>query len=190
MKFILSVLLLFGATSTSQAAITITITPGVSGTSFSVTQTTANPLIALGASTVGFVNGIAIAPGAFNQDIGSVGYVDTFSPRLGTLTDLFGGALANLVGFSFFFDTGTSLYRPSLDFDSIITLGSNQAHQLQFSNATTSSIGINFSRFVLGTHVAVDSIFGEVTTVVIPEPSSIILAFTSSGLMVLRRRRR
>jgi hypothetical protein len=189
MKSLVSVVLLLGASLASHAAITITITPGVSGTSFSVTQTAPNPLIALGATTVGYVAGIALAPGAFDQDIGSVGFVDTFSPRLGTLTDLFGGASGDIVGFSFFFDVGSSLYRPSLNLDSIISLGSNQAHQMQFSGGTTSEIGIDFSRFVLGTYVATDSLFGEITTVVIPEPNSIILASIGTGLIAFRRRR-
>jgi hypothetical protein len=111
MKLLLSIVLLFGASVASHAAITIAITPGVSGTSFSVTQTSPNPLIALGATTVGYVAGVAIAPVAFDQDIGSIGFVDTFSPHVGTLTDLYGGASGNLVGFSFFFDSGTGSYR-------------------------------------------------------------------------------
>ena len=189
MKSLLSVILLLGASLASHAAITITITPGVSGTSFSVTQTAPNPLIVLEANTGGALFGIALAPGSFDQDIGSVDFVDTFSPRLGTLTNLFGGAAGDIVRFSFFFDGDSGLYRPSLYLDSFITLGSGRTHQLQFSSGTTSEIGIDFSRFILGTHVVTDLLFGEITTIVIPEPNSIILAFIGIGLIAFRRRR-
>ncbi len=189
MKLLLSIVLLFGASLASHAAITIAITPGVSGTSFSVTQTSPNPLIALGATTVGYVAGVAIAPVAFDQDIGSIGFVDTFSPHVGTLTDLYGGASGNLVGFSFFFDSGTGSYRPLLTLDSIITLDSNQAHQFQLSGGVSSEVGIDFARFVPGTHTVADPIFGEVTAVVIPEPDSAILASIGCGLILSRRRR-
>ncbi len=37
--------------------------------------------------------------------------------------------------------------------------------------------------------MATDSLFGEITTVVIPEPNSIILASIGTGLIAFRRRR-
>lgn len=162
--------------------------PAASGTSFSITQTEPNPQFTLDAATVGFIAGIGVAPEAFNQDIGSVGFVGTFSPVLGTLTDQFSGETADIVGFNFYFDNDVSLYRPILNLDSIILQGSNQTHHLLFSNGTTSAIGIDFSRFVLGTYVENDPMFGKVTTVVIPEPSSIILASIGSGFLLFRRR--
>ena len=189
MKLLLSVVILLGASLASHAAITVTITPGVSGTRFSVTQTAPNPLIPLGATTVGFVAGIAIAPEAFDQDIDSVDFEDTFSPQAGTLTDLFSGASSDLVGFSFIFDSTTNLYRAFLSLGSVITLSSSESHQIEFSSGMTSEIGINFSQFVLGTHVSPDPIFGEVTTVVIPEPATPLLASIGCGLIFYRRRR-
>lgn len=189
MKPLLAFVLLLNASIKSHAAISVTITPGVSGTRFSVTQTAPNPLIALGATTTGFVSGIAIAPEAFGQDIGSIGFADSFSPQLGALTNLFGGASGGLVGFSFFFDSGAGLYRPFLGLDSVIPLSSNQAHQINFSGGTASEVGIDFSRFVIGTHVVSDPVFGQVTTVVIPEPGAPILASIGCALLLYRRRR-
>jgi len=189
MKIILSVLLLLGATFAAHAAITVTIMPGVSGTTFNVTQTAPNPLISLDPATGGFVFGIAIAPEAFDQDISAIGFVDIFSAPLGSLTNLFGGVPSDLVGFSFFEDTNSGLYRPSLNLASFITLGSNQSHQIQLTSGMTSEVGIDFTRFVLGTHVISDPIFGEVTTVVIPEPGSILLASIGCGLLLSRRHR-
>jgi hypothetical protein len=189
MKILLSAALLLVVSPDGRAAVTITISPGVSGTRFSVTQTSPNPSIVLGPTTTGFVAGIVLAPGAFTQNPGSVGFVDTFSPRLGVLTNLNGGATGSLVGFSFFFDSDVGAYRPFIGLDSAINLGASQSHQIEFASGMTSEVGLDFSHFITGTYVFSDLIFGEVTTVVIPEPHTVLLASLGCGLVLSRRRR-
>ncbi len=187
---ILTILIIFlGSFQPSRAAITVTIMPGLSGTSFSITQTEPNPIFALDSVTGGFVSGIPLADSAFNQDISILGFVGSFSPSLGNLTNLFDGSTRTINGFNFGLNANTGGSRPVLNLNSSIELASNQNHQIQISNTETSETGIDFSHFVLGTHVSNDQIFGTITTNVIPEPD--FLALTSFGtLLFLVRRRR
>lgn len=182
-KFILMLL----TSLVSQAAITITISPGTLGTNFSVTQTSLIPLIELSPYYIG---GIPIATGAIAQEPNAVFFTREFPTILGTFGTQFGDVGVQIIGFSYYYDSDTNLYRPGLDCIWFIADGPFviKSDQLQQTSSTPSAIQIDFSEFVIGTHVSSDAVFGEITTVVIPEPRGLLLASIGSCFLLRRRR--
>lgn len=189
MKLILNTLLLIAFSQSSQAAITVTISQTTFGTSFSISQTSPIELFEFGPN---HISGMALAPSAIKQEDNLPLFVRSFSPALGAFgSGPFGGVSGEIIGFSYFFDTGTSQYKPFLDFNWFISSGpfsTSDGSQLQLESSATSELSIDFSLFILGSHVSHDPVFGEVTTTVIPEPNSLVLTSIASCLLLLRRR--
>ena len=96
MKTLLCALLFFATLRGASAALTITISPGGSGTVFSITQTSPNPQLTLDSFTVGFIYGIWASADSFNQDAAVLGINAPIAPKLGTLTNLQNGQSADV----------------------------------------------------------------------------------------------
>jgi hypothetical protein len=184
-KNILSLVAFFLLSAAVQAAITVTISPGVTGTRFSIIQTSQNPTLVFDNLTVGYVSGISLAPGSFDQDPAVFGYTATFAPTIGEVANVIAGDSESLTGFRFLPDL---LYSPALDLQNTIVMGSNQSHRFEITSNVTSEISINFDYFVVGSYVESDPIFGTVTTVVVPEPTTALLGLLAPGLLFRRRR--
>ena len=185
MKNILSLVALFILPAAVQAAITVTISPGVTGTRFSIIQTSQNPTLVFDNVTVGYVSGISLAPGSFDQDPTVFSYTETFTPTIGLMTNVLAGGAEPVCGFRFL---PSLLYYPGLDLQNTIVMGSNQSHRFEITNSVISEISISFDHFVEGSYVESDPIFGTVTTVVVPEPTTALLGLLAPGLLFRRRR--
>jgi hypothetical protein len=187
-KSIPSLLALFLIPAVVQAAITVTISPGLTGTRFNVTQTSENPTLVFDSVTAGYLSGIGLAPESFNQDPTVLGYTDTLTPTVGRVTNVLAGGTSLVNGFLFYFDSETTLYLPGLNLQNPIILGSSQSHRFEFTESVISEISLTFDHFVEGTYVNSDPIFGTVTTVVVPEPTSTLLGLLAPVLLFRRRR--
>lgn len=171
-----------------QAAITITVSPDETGTLFSVTQTAPNPPLALDPSTVGTIPFIALAAGSFAQDLDSIGVTATFGASLGTLSEINGAGSSPLVGFQFFKDPMVAGYQPALVLETPIELESGSTYRFMIAPGSTSGIPLDFDNFVPGIYVDTNPIFGETTTVVVPEPATLVLGMLTPILLLRRRR--
>lgn len=175
----------------ASAALLVTVSPVAGGTRVVVVQTSANPALSLDSATTGFIAGIPLAGAAFDQDVGASAFIGTFSASLGTLSNAFDSASSSVNGLSFFdnnLGAGTPFYRPRLDLVTPLVLASSATHQMSFSSAGAADITFDFFRFVEGTHVDADPLYGTITTVVVPEPGAAVLA-AGAMLLGLRRRR-
>ena len=176
-------------TSGANAAITITVTPGVTGTCFSIIQTAANPLVALDHSTVGFNYGLGLAPQASTQAPGLRNFTGTFGASLGTMVDLVGGGSALVNGLSFYHHAASGLYYPGLNYSLPFELGPGTSHQFAFTDGVEREMaGLAYENFVVGTYIRSDAIFGSITTVVVPEPAAGVLGLLSLAVFFRRRR--
>ena len=184
-KNILSLVAFFILPAAVQAAITVTISPGATGTRFSIIQTSQNPTLVFDNLTVGYVSSISLAPGSFDQDPTVVGYTATFTPTIGLMTNVPAGDSEPVRGFRFL---SSLLYSPALDLQNPILMGASQSHRFEITNSVTSEISISFDHFVEGSYVESDPIFGTVTTVVVPEPTTALLGLLAPGLLFRRRR--
>lgn len=176
---------------TVRGAITVTLSPGVGGTLVSITQTADNPVFSgtnPGYTPVtGYVVAILLARDSLLQspdtDIAGI-----FTSSIGTLTKVGGSGTSAVTGMDLFqgFSSGSI---PGLVLATPILIEGIQSHQFVFTGGPASEIAVDFTHFIPGTYVESSPIFGQVTTVVIPEPASIfLLGCASLGCLGHRRR--
>lgn len=185
MKIIPSLIAFFILPAAVQAAITVTISPGVTGTRFSITQTSENPTLVFDSLIAGFFSSIPLAPGSFDQDPAVFGYTATFAPTIGEVANVIAGDSESLTGFRFLPDL---IYSPALDLQNALVMGSNQSHRFEITTNVTSEISINFDHFVVGSYVELNPLFETVTTIVVPEPTTALLGLLAPALFFRRRR--
>ncbi|GAA5481488.1 PEP-CTERM sorting domain-containing protein [Haloferula sargassicola] len=170
------------------AAVTVTLSPAGSGTQVEIRQTSPNPVFGLDQVTVGFVPGLLLPAAALEQSGGILNESDFFVPSPGTVTDLMTGASSTFHEFSFLFESVSGSYRPFLALENSIELGPGQSHQIALTHPLASTVDVSFSQFIAGTYVFADTAWGEVTTVVVPEPGTACLL--AGSLLAFSRRRR
>jgi hypothetical protein len=174
----------------ARAAITVTISPGAGGsTVFNVTQTAPNPILPTPLAVGGYIIGINFSGQSIIQDPSLLDPGDRlFSGSLGTVSETGGGGTAGTRGLSFYTDQNSGLIQPYIRLDSFFSLGPGN-HQFLFVPAASAENAISFSTFVPGTYLSSDLIFGQVTTVVVPEAASMALGLAGALPLLLRRRR-
>lgn len=173
-------------------AISILVQRGnTSGTTiFTVTQTSANPLLNVSGIS-GYVSGMSLPTSMF--DIpgfpgGSSDIYGDLNVPVATVTEIFSNQafLINKLKVS----ADPSL--PSLlGFDHVFTIPSLSS-SVQFAAESVGPVEVNISFDALapGIHQVQDTVFGTVTVTVVPEPAGILTAFSglAAGLMIRRRR--
>jgi hypothetical protein len=188
-NLILSSLLL--ASLPASASILVTVSPIAGGTRIEAVQTAANPSLTLDQFTSGFVAGIPFSGAAFDQDVGASAFTGNFSDPLGTLSNSFDLASSPVAALSFYDENlgfGPAFYRPLLTVTAPLILSSSATHQLSFVSAGAADVTFDFTHFIEGTYVDTHPLYGTITTVVIPEPSTCALAVGAVVLGIRRRR--
>lgn len=171
----------------ASAAITITVSPGETGTRFSLTQTAANPFFATDAVTGGVVAGIPLASGAVIQSPSLATAGGELSASLGTLSDITGSGSS--ISSLYVLGGGIENFTLLLWLSPSLNIGSGQTHQLQMTSTAGGETALGFENFLPGVYVTNDVVFGQVTTVVVPEPSTMMAASLLALPGLLRRRR-
>ena len=189
MKYIRLLLLLALSIKAASAAITITITPdSIGGTTFSFSQTTANPKFPIG-STQGGDFLIDLPPSMFGPSVNAGGASSdisgTLTPILATFTDLGSGFNYEVK----FLLIGSQLTFARFLFDRAFSVGQNQSEgQLDLVVGSPAISPISPEALIPGTHTISSNLFGSVTVVVIPEPTSSLLLILSTMLFSRRHR--
>ncbi|MFC0017672.1 hypothetical protein [Roseibacillus persicicus] len=173
------------------AALVVTVSPGENGgTRFHIEQISPNPPFFLNQVTVGYRLGILLPEASLFQTESFAGESATFSPTLGTLTDVRNGESREISGLQFQQLTPGGLWSATLALDSPLIFDSGESHLLKLTEPRASETSeISFSRFRPGQTTYLDVAWGEVTTVVIPEPTGSTLLMLSTMIALGRRHR-
>ena len=175
----------------SEAAISILIQPGSTAdtTFFTVTQTAQNPTANVSGLS-GYVMGMSIPTSMFNiPNLGpeiSSDVWGSFVTAIGTVTDFYSGQTLSL---NQLLISSNPAAVSVLGSQSILTIPTGYS-QLRFEVTSAGPVEtqISYSALVPGVHTATDTLFGEVTVTVVPEPSSLVLGLAAVPLLGGRRR--
>ena len=175
-----------------RAAVSILIGPGTTPetTTFTVTQTSASPLLDVSGIS-GYVLAMSIPTSMFNipgLDPGTSSdiYGDLIAP-VATITEFFSGQSYLLKKI---FISSDPLEASYLGFDTVFVVPDG-ATSLRFDVTTAGPVETNISLEALhpGVHVIEDPLFGTVTVTVVPEPGSLALLALPALTLLARRRR-
>lgn len=173
-------------------AISILVQEGTTSetTVFTVTQTSANPLLNV-SGVSGYVSGIALPTSMFNIPGFHGGSSDIYGDLnvpVATITEIFSSQ-------TFLFNklrvSADPLLPSLLGFDHPFTIP-HLAGSIQFAAETAGPVEVNISldALRLGVHQTEDTVFGTVTVTVVPEPGGILTLWLglAAGLILRRKR--
>ncbi len=181
---------LLSSIATSNAAVSILIQPGATPdtTFFTVTQTAQNPTANVSGLT-GYVMGMSIPTSMFNIANLGPGYSSdiwgSFVTALGTVTDSYSGQALTLDRLLISLTSAVSV----LGSQSILTIPTGHS-SLRFEVTSPGPVEtqVAYAALVPGVHTVTDTLFGDVTVTIIPEPSAFALALAPVPLLSRRRR--
>ncbi|RYD23315.1 MAG: hypothetical protein EOP88_04700 [Verrucomicrobiaceae bacterium] len=186
---ILALFLLLAASA--DAAISIVIQPGITPdtTIFTVTQTAPNPTANV-AGLSGYVMGMSIPTAMFNIPGLGPGFSSdvwgSFTTALGTVTDTYSGQSLTLDRLRISSNPAVASVFGS---QSILIIPTGHSElRFEFASAGSVETQISYAALVPGVHTAPDTLFGEVTVTVVPEPSALMIGMASMPLFLRRRR--
>ena len=175
--------------ASSHAAISITIEPTFSGSTWSLTQTSAAPILNISGLS-GYAIGLQLPYSMFHLASSEIPVTPAIGGLGGTLavvSELVSGAVFTLGGLQI---SSSPLSDPSLlPFNSVWKTSGHGTAQFQIVDTNAIETSIPLRVYNPGVHTIHDTLFGTITVTVIPEPSAPIL-FTSAALGLLYRRRR
>lgn len=177
--------------ASSDAAISILIQPGSTAdtTFFTVTQTAQNPTANVSGLT-GYVMGMSIPTSMFNIPNLGPGFSSdiwgSFVTAIGTVTDFHSGQTLSLDRLLI---SSNPAATSVLGSQSILTIPTGHP-QLRFEVTSAGPVEtqIAYAALVPGVHTATDTLFGEVTVTVVPEPSALVIALAALPLLGRRKR--
>jgi hypothetical protein len=180
----------FLAAAAARGAITIVISPDAGGTRFSVTQDAANDPFYLDLVTTGVITAIPLSGLSFVQNAAAAGFAENFGTPLAILTELNGAGSSQVSGLRFYYNIPEGRYFPALTLDAPIELPPNGTYRFSLAASGSSSVSLDFANFIPGTYVETRPEYGQVTTIVVPEPGAGVMLLLGSAIVLPFRRRR
>jgi hypothetical protein len=179
------------AAASAEAAISIVIQPGAAPdtTIFTVTQTAQNPTANV-AGLSGYVMGMSIPTAMFNIANLGPGFSSdvwgSFTSSLGTVTDFHSGQSLTLDRIRI---SSNPVAVSVLGSQSILIIPTGFSElRFEFASAGPVETQISYAALVPGVHTATDTLFGQVTVTVVPEPSAVLITMASIPLFFRRRK--
>lgn len=180
----------------AEAAVTITIAPdGLGGTTYAFTQTAPNPTMSVEMASTGDLR-MDLPPGMFDPMVrGGDGMSDIYGSFeiLARFRDLYSGVSYDVVGMVISHTLSYASFGFQRPFASRL---SQTEAQFELFPGAAGALGISPMTLVAGTHSVGSLLFGTVTVSVIREPSSLVIPEPSSlvllllGAVALTKRRR
>lgn len=177
----------------SDAAVSIVIQPGSTPdtTFFTVTQTAQNPTANV-TSLSGYVMGMSIPTSMFNIPNLGPGYSSdvwgSFMNSLGSVTDFYSGQTLTLDRFRI---SSNPSQVSLLGSQSILIIPTGHSSlRLELTSTGPVETQIAYAALVPGVHTATDTLFGEITVTVVPEPSTFAFVLLSALPLFARERGR
>lgn len=187
-RLILCFILLSACPRSADAAISITIAPdGLGGTTYTFIQTSPNPTLSVALASSSALK-MELPPGMFDPIIlggtQSGDITGTFD-KIARLQDVGSGFQYDVVGLFI----SSTLSSASFEFHRPFAQGPGQTNvQFELVSGAPGLLTVSPDALVEGTHSIGSTLFGTVTVHVIPESTSVSLAFLGSLLLARRQR--